>query len=289
MTDWNDVHVFLAVCRTGSFVRAASALGLDASTVSRRIAALERALACSLFQRSTRALTMTDRARRLQPHAETIERTMVALRRDAADPDEARGRVRVAAPEEIVGGALVPALGALLGEHAEIEVELVGAGHVADLERGEADLAIRVVRPEKGELLARRVAKVRYRPYAARSYLRGRSLDDPATLDWLALDDPAERAPEARWVSSVRGARGPRLKTNDTRDLAVAAAAGLGAAVLPEAIAARHPELEALWPETSPVVQRSLWLVIPRRLATRASVRIVARWVESTCRAALDA
>jgi DNA-binding transcriptional LysR family regulator len=288
MNDWGDVQIFLALCRTASFARAAAQLAVDASTVSRRVAELERSLGCRLFERSTRAVALTDRAKRLLPHAEEIERAVVAMRREAAEPELAEGRVRVAAPEEIVGGVLVPALSSLLQAHPELRVDLIGAGALADLERGEADVALRVVRPEKGDLVSRRVVSVRYRAYASRSYLRGRSTDAPGDLEWLALDDPNARSPETHWVRAVCGPNGPRMRTNDTRALAVAAAAGHGAALLPEPIASRHAELTPLWPAGDAVLERTLWLVTPRKLARTARVRAVSRWMEEACRAAMN-
>jgi len=282
MRDWNDARLFLAVLRAGNFARAARELRLDASTLSRRIAELERDLDTPLFQRTTRSLEPTEHALRLAPHAEAMELAAVALRRSATE-DAPAGIVRVTCPEELASGLLVPAFGALRRAHPEVRLELVGGGRVLDLERGEADVALRAVRPERGPLVARRVLQARYRAYASRGYLRGRSRE-AGTLDWLALDDPSGTAPEARWVLEAAGSRGPILRTNDTLDLAAAAAAGWGATLLPEPLAARHANLVRVWPDAEPPLERSLWIVVPRKLARVARVRAVVRWLEATLR-----
>ncbi|MCB9618304.1 MAG: LysR family transcriptional regulator [Sandaracinus sp.] len=282
MRDWNDARLFLAVLRAGSFARASRELGLDASTLSRRVAELERSLDAVLFHRTTRSLEPTERALRLAPHAEAMELAAVALRRSASE-DAPEGVVRVTCPEELASGLLVPAFGTLRTAHPEVRLELVGGGRVLDLERGEADVAVRAVRPERGELRAKRLLRVRYRAYASRGYLRGRARDADA-LEWLALDDPAGRSPEARWVDEVAGARGPVLRTNDTLDLATVAAAGWGAALLPDAMASRHPNLVPVWPERDATLERALWLVVPRKLARVGRVRAVMAWIEDVFR-----
>lgn len=283
--------MFLAVIRSGSFTRAARRLGVNQSTISRRVAELEAALGCELFHRSTRTLEPTERALRLVVHAEAIEAAVVALEREAAEPDTPRGVVRVATPEELASGLLIPAFAELRQAQPDIRLELIGSGRFVDLERGEADIALRTLRPERGQLLARRLLKARYRAYANASYLEARSTAScaeltPEMLDWLALDDPLGQTPEARWINEGSAVT-PILRTNDTLDLAAAAAAGLGATLLPESIAARHPELVPIWPSSPPLFERQLWLVVPRRLARVARVRAVMRWIEDSCKRTL--
>lgn len=282
MQDWDDVRVLLAVLRHGGFTPAAHALGVNQSTVSRRIGELEARLGQALFHRSARAFGPTELAERLRPGAEAAEAAMVALSRAVADPARVAGVVRVATAEELATALLVPAFRALRRAHPDLHLELVGAGQVADLEQGEADVALRVIPPEQGDLLRRAVATVRYAPYASRGYLRGRSDAPLSSLDWLSLFDPRGILPEAEWVRRRLGARAPVLATNNTLDLAAAAAAGTGAALLPDRVAARYDNLIRL--EDGAAIERKLWLVVPRALAEVARVRAVMDWIVEACR-----
>ena len=281
MQSWDDARVFLAVIRKGSFTAAARALDLNQSTVSRKIADLESELGQPLFSRSRRSLQATELAERLRSPAERVERAMAGLDRAAAETDRPEGVVRVATAEELTSGLLVPAFGQLRRAHPDIQIELIGGSRVVDLERGDADLALRVVQPTRGDLVSRKVASFEFRPYASRAFIK-RSRGAPLeALDWLALDDPQGRMPEARWVDEVVGERRPVLRTNNTLDLALAASEGLGAALLPNALAQRHKNLVPL--DAKVVLRRDLWLVAPRALARVARVRAVMAWIMKAC------
>ena len=289
MKSWDDARLLLAVVRHPSLTAAAHGLGLNQSTVSRRLAALEAELGRPLFHRSARSLRPTELASRLIEHAEAIERAVAAFDRAALEEDQPVGAVRLATAEELTSALLVPAFDRLHRRHPDIQLEIVGAGRIVDLERGEADLALRVVRPTRGELVSRVVATLRYHAYASRAYRRRageRSLDE---LDWVALDDPRGQMPEAQWVAGHLRQRTPLLQTNNTLDLALAASRGVGAALLPEVLAARHQNLVRLRPDGPPALTRKLWLVTHRALVEVARVRAVMDWIIEICAAPEDA
>ncbi len=281
--DWDDVRYFLAVARAGGFTAAARRLGVNQSTVSRRIAELEESVGSDLFHRSTREFMPTELAGHLLARAEAIERAVTEFDRAARDTDVPAGIVRVATAEELASALLVPAFPTLRSQHPRVQLQIVGEGRVSRLDRGEADVALRVVRPTRGELIGRRVATFEYAAYASRGYLRRCSGQRLADMEWLSLDDPHGVLPEARWVADLLGPRAPALATNNTLDLALAAARGAGAVLLPGLLADRHANLVRLAPDDPPVLSRQLWLVTHRSLAQVARVRVVMDWIAETC------
>ncbi|MEM1414596.1 MAG: LysR family transcriptional regulator [Myxococcota bacterium] len=279
--DADDVVVFLAVARAGSFTEAARRLGTHQSTVSRRIAELEASLGGRLFQRSARAFQLTPLASRLLPEAEAVAAAVERFRQSAAHPDRPAGVVRLATAEELASELLVPALGALWEAAPEIDLVLEGRTELVPIGPGGADVALRVVRPAQQSLRFRKVGALRYGVYASAAYLAVPT----AERRWLALHDPEGVLQETRWVAARSAGRTPRFRANDTRDLARAAADGLGLAILPEALARRH-DLVCL-EETG--LTRTLWLVTHEALAEEARVRAVIDWVVATSQRAMAA
>lgn len=157
--NWDDLHLFLAAYRARSLTGAGKTLGLDQSTASRRLASLEKALKARLFDRVPGGLAPTGLAERVLPIAETAEGAAAAFVREAEAADEAvEGVVRLAVPDGIDSEFLVPLLPKLLAQYPGLVIELVASQQVANLARREADLALRLVRPRTGDLVARKVA-----------------------------------------------------------------------------------------------------------------------------------
>ena len=160
--DWDDVRVFLAVLRTGSARKAASALNVSRPTVTRRLAELEQRMGLRLFDRATDGLHATSAATTLLPAAEDAERAMLAVARTAQAADhQMRGPIRVAMPAVVAADLLMDDLVAFCRTWPEIDLQLDGAYGVSDLAGREADVAIRFmplgVAPE-GDLAGRKVA-----------------------------------------------------------------------------------------------------------------------------------
>jgi DNA-binding transcriptional LysR family regulator len=276
--DWNDLRFAHAVARTGSLTKAGRQLGVHQTTVGRRLAALEQALGCPLFTRSAGGLTPTSEGTRVLASIEPLASALLRFERRApATTTEVRGLVRVAVTETGARQLVEGALPALMARHPELELELVPSNLVADLARGEADLAVRLVRPD-GDVVARRLGQVTYGLYASDAYLA----DHPAPFaDALAGHDivvpvrELAHGPEAAWLARHATAARPRLRANSLVTLAQAVAAGLGVCALPNNLAAMHAgaRLVRRLPE---IPGRPVWLVTHRELRKVARVRVVA-------------
>lgn len=239
---WDDVRLFLALHRARTVGEAAAALGVDASTVSRRLAALERALAATLFDRGRGGVSPTKAAEDLVPAAEAIEAAVAHFARAADGLErEAAGLVRLACPADVAEVVVVPLLGELLGRHPGLRVELAPGETVLDLTRREADLALRTVRPSRGDLIVTRLRAVRWVPAAAPALARSAgSLRAWADVPWVGWGERRAGLVPARWLEARLKGADPVVRSDSLTVQLAAAAAGVGAALVPEPSAARY-------------------------------------------------
>jgi DNA-binding transcriptional LysR family regulator len=277
---WDDLAVALAVARAGRVADAARRLKVDPSTVSRRLAALEAALGAALFVRTPDGLIPTEAMAELLPAAERMEaaaadaaRAVTATVRSGVD-----GVVRLAVAESFAAVVLPPHLPGLLQQHPALRLDLVVSSGLADLSRREADLAVRFVRPTRGDLVAKRLGATGYAVWTAPSYLRDRADLAWASLDWIGWDEPWDDLPEARWLRDVVGAT-PRLRATSAMAQIEAARAGAGALLLPRATAAFLPDLVQL-PGPPVSLRGEAWLVGHAALRDVPRVDAVWRWLE---------
>src|SRR5688572_10842605 len=181
--DWDDLRYFLEAARAQTLAGAARKLGIEHTTIGRRLAALERSLGAALVLRGPDGLRLTPLGERLLPIAEQIERTVHSLR-DLAE--QGVSRVRLAVPSGFAR-LFAAGLAALRAQHPDLMLEIVSGARIVDLEQSEADLAVRGAPIDDGELIARRLCSLGWSLYAAPSYLERRAA--PASLDDLSGHD----------------------------------------------------------------------------------------------------
>jgi len=182
--DWDDVRIFLAVVRAGSYSRAAQHLGTRQSTVSRRIQALEHRLGTKLFDHRGHGMRPTPAADAIVPHVERMEAEALALERGLVDADAApRGMVRVTATEGLISCWLVPNVPAFNAAYPSIMLDTLATSRYLDLGAREADVALRFGEPRDPRLIGRNLGTVRYRFYASAGYAAAHGL--PESLDAL--------------------------------------------------------------------------------------------------------
>ncbi len=268
--DWDDLRVFLAAARAGSFSRAANALGLQQSTVSRRIASLEAVVGGELFFRSHAGLVPTARGAALLAASADLEVAAARALRAAAGADEGVvGEVRLAVAPGLASLWLAPRLPGLLDAHPGLRLDLVVSTSIADLTRREADLALRFVRPAGEDLVARRLGALAHGVLCHRRWAHT-AWDD---LPWVLVVVPGLTTPEEAWTTQ-HAARAPVLRTHDYDAAVAAVRAGVGAMVGSAALAVGEVILRA---PSAPLPPPSpLWLVGHR--ATRHSARVDAVW-----------
>ena len=207
---WELYRSFLAVVREQSLSGAARALGLTQPTVGRHVNALEQSLGVSLFTRSQAGLQATEGALALVPYAEAMASAAEALQRAASgEESEDRGTVRVTASEMIGTEVLPQCLATFRQAHPRIIIELVVSNRSDDLLRRDADIAVRMVRPTQGALLARKIGTLRLGMFAHPRYVKTHGI--PKTIAELSAHPLIgfDRTPSVRRLDKLRNAREP--------------------------------------------------------------------------------
>ncbi|MBC8073272.1 MAG: LysR family transcriptional regulator [Deltaproteobacteria bacterium] len=251
---FDDLVVFVAVVDAGSVAGAARALGLDASTISRRVARLEETVGVALFHRGGRGMEASERGLRLVRRVrQAMNEVSVGIDESTATEDELSGVVRVTAPTEIGSQLLVPLLREFRQLHPGMTFELELGAHVVSLDQRKADIAVRTHRPTQGDIVSRSLGQ---RP--VRAFHSPELPPHQARLQWLAWSgsDPAvERLVELHPGAQIV------LRTNDLTGLRAGCVAGMGTALLHELLVAGH----ALVPLAGldPIMQPPLWLAAP--------------------------
>ncbi|QKV17513.1 LysR family transcriptional regulator [Oricola thermophila] len=276
MHDWDDIRHFLAVARTGSITAAARRLAVNHSTVSRRIAQLERRMGVRLFDRLASGLALTAAGSELVPIAEQVENQVSRFSRGASARDaRIGGKLTIAAPPLLAHYLLMPMIAGFSSRYPQIEVTLLASDELASLNRREADVAIRATAAPQETLVGHRLTANRNSLYCTRAYLQAKGTDaEEATrrtdLDWI-WHDTGEGRPE--WAAShfPGGRAACRV---DTKLAAVAAAlANMGVVELPVIVGAWIPDLVQL-PELTVKSDRDVWILYHRDFRHTARMRV---------------
>lgn len=268
---WDDIRHFLALARLGSLSAVARELGVEHSTVARRVDALEKSLGLRLFDRLPRRWVLTAEGRALAARGAAMDHAAEDFNRALLGVSDVYATVRLSAPPVLASHFIAPRLAARRRDWADVELELVGESRDSDLARGDADLAIRLHRPTQADLAVRSLGKLGYGLYAHPAVAAR-----PAT-DWpfLGYNDPLAAVPQQRWLDGLRGHRRYALRCNDLATLLHAARAGLGVAALPHFLAAGEDDLVRLG-DAQLQDPRGVWLVMHADLRRAPRVRRIA-------------
>jgi len=269
----SDLAVMLMGLEHGSLSRAARALRISQSTASRRLARLEEQVG-RLFDRTPEGLVATALALQVAPYARLIASHLTDIQRVASGhEDRPHGRVRLAVVDGLAPPFIVPGLAALRRRWPEIELDLLSGQAVVDLVRGEADLALRFLRPTTPDLVVRRLAEVPMGVYVHPSLARV----PPAELPWVSFHDPEQRFSETRWLDA-HVAPVHRTGVSAWSVLWAAVNAGVGAGILSPTVA-EPAGLHRVPLALPPIPSRELLLVYHQALRDVPRIAAVRTWL----------
>ena len=278
LLDWTLVRSFLATAETGSLSAAARLLGLTQPTVGRHIHELEQDLGVVLFARSPQGLQPTATAEQLLDTARTMREAADGFERVATGRAEVlAGTVRITAAQRIALHCLPAILAPLRQKHPEIQIEIDATAAIGNLVRRDADIAIRMIRPDQPELIARRVNMMPIGLYASRAYLDRAGRPEVANLlDFSLIGfDRQDIILKGFQKAGLKATRDHfALRTDDDHVAAAMITAGLGIGVLPKFIAGSEPDLEQVLPEV-PIPPIEMWLVTHREVVSGRRLRLV--------------
>jgi DNA-binding transcriptional LysR family regulator len=266
---WDDLRYFLAVARHGSTVAAGRALGVNQSTVQRRMAELERSIGRPLLRREPTGYRMTEFAQALVPFAAAVEDAALALEKHLdASEREAVGTVRLTCPEPMVPRITQSGLIDRFHErHPGWRVDFVVSDRYLDLAQGEVDVALRSGDTDDPDVVGRKIADSLWAVYASPAYIEqhGRA-NSPADLQdhlLVAFDEKLSRHRVGQWLARVAPAARVVARNNSVLGMLYAAKSGIGVAPLPTALGDEDPGLVRLF---GPVPELSrIWRVLAHR------------------------
>lgn len=288
MLNWDDFRIFLAVQRAGGLVGAARRLGLDHTTVARRLTSLETRLGAQLVERSPRGARLTETGRALLERAERMEAEALAAGAEVgAIRADVSGSVRLATPEAFGAWLVAPNVHRLHRAHPTLQVELVPEARRVSLTKREADLAVTLARPPQGRLVARKLADYRLGLYAARSYLEAEGpvadLRELPSRPLVWYIDELIDVPELRFFDEVAAGARTVFRSSSIAAQQAAVASGLGFGLLHVFAAGQDPRLVRVLPEQVDV-ERSYWLVMHPEERTLPRIRVVADFLQEVVR-----
>lgn len=280
MLDWDDLRYFLAVHRTGTLASAALGLRINATTVGRRLSALEEQFQTRLFDRTPDGYVLTPAGLELLPRAERMESEALALEREVSGADQrAAGIVRVSVTEMLATRFIVSQLPHFNEQYPDIILDLNCTTRSVNLGRREADIALRLARPHEDNVVTRRLASIPLSLYASRGYLARYGLPENAERSLRghrAISFASSRAfsLENSWLEARLDGGRIVLRSDSVSSIYSAAVAGLGIALLPRAVADTEPELTHVPTETAPE-PRIVWQAVHVDLQKSAKIRAV--------------
>ena len=277
--NWNQVRAFLVTVEEGSLSAASRALGLSQPTLGRQVAALEADLGVVLFERVGRSLALTPSGVELLDHVRAMGEAANRISLTASGQSQTvEGRVLITASDIMSAYLLPPALKKLRETAPLLQIDVVAANDIRDLQRREADIAIRHVRPEQPDLIARLVREATGSFYAATSYLdrRGRPTTraELSAHDFIGFGDDDRMLAYLTPLGLTLTHANFRLGSKSGIVAWEMAKSGLGVIVMSDEVAAITPGIERVPVDIDPFVF-PIWLTTHRELHTSRRIRLV--------------
>jgi DNA-binding transcriptional LysR family regulator len=275
---WELVQSFVRVAQAGSLTKAARGAGMSQPTLSRHIAELEERLGVRLFDRVPQGLKLTPQGAALSERARGVGAQMDAFLRAASGmAEQVSGVVRVSLSESMSAGPLATWIGSFCAEHPQIELEWVVSNQGSDLLGREADVAVRMYKPEQLDLVARRVGEIALGLYASRDYVARHgepSVEELRAHRWVGFDRDEQFIRDARALGYHYSREDFVFRSDSLLAQQAAIQGGVGVGVMPRYSAAQLPELVEVMRHI-PMRPLPVWVVAHQEVHTSARVRLV--------------
>lgn len=287
---WDDVRIFLEVVREASITGGSEKLGMHQSTVSRRIKALEDDVGCPLVRRGSQGVSLTTNGKKLWEMAESMGEVVQDIEDHFHSIRKApKGVVRVTTVEEIAVQFIVPGLPEFRRRWPEVEIKLVTMPQLLDLNKGEADVSIRLFRPEKGDLHATKLGEFGYAVFGTEAYVsqlpKGweSRLED---LDWIFLEADNYKVPEWAVMDEQMPHIKPVLRCNSFKTLIATVQAGLGVGIFPKGMTYFYPDLQRFHANFR-IPKSELWMCVADERRDSAAVQAVCKFLANAIQKAI--
>lgn len=283
--DWDGFRYFTAAAETGSLSAAAKLLGSNQSTVGRQIDVLESALGIKLFQRSVKGLMLTEEGVYILEQAQSMQSLVTKIQRTVqGDAEEVSGTVRVALPEGLCLEVLTPSLPEFYKAWPGINLIFNVSSNVANLTRGEADIAVRLFRPTETNLVAKYLGSMSMGLFASSAYIKNRGA--PSTIQALkkhhvvTYGDQLSGLEENQWLLKYAGESGRVLSSDSTITRLRATLAGVGISIQPKVFGQSNNDLIPVL-ENVKLPSHEVWLAYHNDLRHLGRIRAVVEFISA--------
>lgn len=281
--DWDDLRIFLMLARSRSAAVAARNLGIDPTTIARRIARLAGSVGAPLFETVGGARQLTERGLQLYGHAEAIENeALSAFGATGGQQPAVFGQVRLGVSEGLATSILAAHMPEFQRAHPNVQIDLVTSSGLLNPSKREADISVMLARPRSGRLTAQRLTSYSLGLYGSENYLATYGLPaDPAMLGNHVLVGYVPEfvyAPELDYLSEIGPGLEARIRSTSINVQHRIIAEGAGIGVLPRFMAKSDPRLKAVLGDRI-TLERSFWLVTHSDTRRLARIEAVVKWL----------
>ena len=277
--NWDGFRYFTAAAEAGSLSGAAISLGSNQSTVGRHIDALEAALSIKLFQRSVKGLSLTEEGQAVYEQAQHIQNSIVKIQRIVQGGEEtATGTVRLSLPEGLGQEIIIPALDFFYQQYPNVKLIFNVSASTANITQGEADVAVRLFRPEEPDLVIKYLNEMKLGLYASKGYEENyglpKQLKDLRKHRVVTYGDFLSILPENQWLLNHSDDALRILSSDSTVTRFKATVSGVGISLQPEILAKTDPDLIHLF-KSAKLPAHKVWLVYHKDVRHMSRIRAV--------------
>jgi DNA-binding transcriptional LysR family regulator len=283
--DWDDLQSFLAIARHGTLSAAARALKVTQSTMSRRLEGLETRMGARLLNKTPQGYVLTPVGEAILGNVERIENEALAVERAVTGKDvRLEGTIRLTAVDTFATAELMPILARFRERYPGIALELVAGARMLSLSKREADIAIRMARPQQHDLVSRKVGEIGFAIYASPAYLEHRGPPDFAAgapgHEVVTLESEGGGTPDVEWFGAMTQKASPSFRSNSRYANRVAAEVGLGLVCLARYLGDPSPALSRL--ETPTPAPLEIWLAVHEDIRHTPRIRALTDFVSAS-------
>lgn len=284
--NWDGFRYFTAAAEAGSLSAAAELLNSNQSTVGRHIDALESSLGIKLFQRSVKGLRLTEEGQAIYEQAQHIQSSIVKIQRVVQGGEvAASGSVRLSLPEGLGQEVLIPALDNFYKQYPNVKLVFNVSATTANLNQGEADVAVRLFRPEEPDLVIEFLGEMKLGLYASNEYKKNyglpKQLKEIRKHRVIVYGDHLSILPENQWLLNHSDDALRILSSDSTVTRFKATTSGVGLSLQPDVLAQTNSDLIRLF-KSAQLPSHKVWLVYHEDVRQTSKIRAVAGFL-STC------
>lgn len=285
--NWEQLKYFLEVHRQGSLKNAAKKLKVNQTTVGRNLTNLEESIGTHLFERRPDGFILTAAGERILSSLQSVEEQILNIERTLAGEEEKpEGSVKIAMPGALANHWLIPLITTLLDQYPKLSLEFLTGPEVLNLTRREADLALRLVRPQQQELVSKKMGSLKLILAGHKSLFKSqgkpKTIVDLKNFRFIGLYDSATSQSEKNLLQKLREHIHASLYSAAWSSVYSAVSSGLGIGILPSFMLQKNNSLIELLPDYQ--VSMPLWLVYHPDLRHAKRVRVVIDFLQEQLR-----